>query len=439
MTAAVALAACQALGAAPTATPAAGRAPRGQGEAPGQGLAGRPGDAITGTVPFTGAGQTRGGSAMTGTLAVTGAGQTRSSGVITGTATPTRTATVASVAGVGALAISVPDIQAAFETSGKVVAVNVVAGQAVRKGEVIAELDPVDLRTALKQAQDSLAQKELDIATALEPTKQRDIDNATSSLNSAWAAYADLVKGPTQLSIDNALRSWNQARNSLWGSQLNRDQACHLNPPDPNARNFFDEPGCKVARLGVESAEARERAAYQAYLDAQKPATDDALAKAWSSVAQAQSTLASLKSGVTAEKKKVYDLQLQQARVGVERAQRNLARARLVSPCDCIVQTVTLAPGANADGAVTLVSAAQPVFQATNISERDVIHLVAGLTATVRLKAYDQTFSGRVAAILPVASGVQGTTALYTVLIELDPAAVTLLPGMTGSVDIRLR
>jgi len=57
----------------------------------------------------------------------------------------------------------------------------------------------------------------------------------------------------------------------------------------------------------------------------------------------------------------------------------------------------------------------------------------------LRLKAYDQALTGKVAAVLPLSSGLQTTTALYTVLIDLDATPIALLPGMTGQADIRLR
>ena len=100
---------------------------------------------------------------------------------------------------------------------------------------------------------------------------------------------------------------------------------------------------------------------------------------------------------------------------------------------------MTLTPGANATGNVTLIAPTALVFRATNISERDVIAIQAGQSVTLRLKAFDQAFTGKVSAVLPMSSGLQTTTALYTVLIDLDSTSTALLPGMTGQADIRTR
>lgn len=241
--------------------------------------------------------------------------------------------------------------------------------------------------------------------------------------------------------VSNALRSWNQAKNSLYQAQLNRASTCGFgtNPSEDEVKKAMGDPHCKQADLSVQSADLRERAAYQSYLDAQAPATQDELTKAYASVVQAQSNLATLQNGVSADQKAVYDLQLKQAQVTVDRASRDLAQAKLIAPCDCTVQEVGLSVGATANGSVTLLDTAQLRFATSNLDEQDVVMLKTGQTATIRLKAFDQTFTGKVGAVLPISSGTQGTVSLYTVLIDLDSTSAALLPGMTGQAEINLQ
>ena len=95
--------------------------------------------------------------------------------------------------------------------------------------------------------------------------------------------------------------------------------------------------------------------------------------------------------------KQVYNVQLAQAQIAVERAQRNLVEAKLLSPCSCVVQDVTLTAGsASANGSITLLDRSQVQFRTTNLGERDVVNVHAGQAVTIRLKAFDQTFSGKV-------------------------------------------
>jgi multidrug efflux pump subunit AcrA (membrane-fusion protein) len=360
------------------------------------------------------------------------------------TALPTRVVTVStSVAVDGELALATPLISASFESSGKVSAVHVAPGQMVKKGDVLAELDGTALNVALQQAQEALALKQAQIDSSLAPAKQTDIDSAKAALASAYAAYNELKQGPSAHDVDAALRSWNQAKNSLYSSQVSRDSVCGR--PDGNwdaeaEKKAKTDPECKQADLGVQAAELSESNAHQKYLDAQKPASQDELTKAWANVVQAQTNLATLQNGASDAQKQVYNVQLAQTKLTVERAQRDLAQAKLVSPCACVVQEVNLSVGASSEGgSITLLDTSQVKFQTTNLNERDAVKLQAGQTATIRLKAFEQTFTGKVGALLPLSSGAQGELALYTAMIDLDPTEVALRPGMTGQAEIELK
>ncbi len=342
----------------------------------------------------------------------------------------------------GVLAASLPVVTVGFETNGRVTSVRALAGQVVKRGEVLAELDVASLQEAVLVAQEQLALKRANIANSLLPASTTDIKTAESSLASSYAAYNEAKKGPTSLTLEQALRSLNQSKNSLYSAQLSRDQVCRLRPGVSDseyvARAKLD-PDCKSADLNVEQSELRLRNAEQQYADAQKPPSKADIARAWSNVVQAQTNLAKLKRGVSAEQKAVYDLQLKQSEIAVARAERALKKSQLLSPCDCVVQTVPLSVGALATGGVTLLDMTRLQFQTTNLSERDVIGLAPGQPVSVRLKAFDRSFTGAVNAVLPQTSGALNGTALYTALVILDAPDPALLPGMTGQAEIKVK
>ena len=345
------------------------------------------------------------------------------------------------VAADGTLVLARPLVLASFETSAQVTRVNVIPGQQVKVGEVLAELDATQLNEELTRAKEQLTLKEAETAQSLAPAKKGELDSTKAALASAYARYNELKQGSSKSEIDQALRSWNQAKNSLYSQQLSRDTICRIDPNVAIENQHVDrlDPECKQADLGVQVAEISERSAYQKYVDAQKPPTKDKLAGAYADISSAQASLAKLQNGVSAEQRKVYDLQLAQTKLTVERAQRNLAKAKLVSPCACTVQEVNLSLGANSSGgAVTLLDVSAVQFRTSNLSERDVVQMKLGQPASVRLKAYDQSFVGKVDAVLPLSSGAQNNAALFTVLIRLEPASVPLLPGMTGQAEISL-
>jgi HlyD family secretion protein len=329
----------------------------------------------------------------------------------------------------GVLTLGGPLMTMSFSGNGKVTAVNVSPGQAVKKGEVLAELDTTSLNNALQQAQEQLVLRQAQINSSLAPSTKTELDTARASLASAYAAYAQAKKGPDANTVEQALRSWNQAKNALYSSQLNRDTTCATDK---------ESGKCKQAELAVKSSEINERSAYQKYLDSQAPTTQDKLAQSWSGVLQAQASLAKLQNNVSDEDKRVYDLQLASAQKAVARAQRNLAKAKLISPCDCKVQAVTMSAG-GAGGNITLLDVAQVQFHTTNLNERDVVRLQQGQAATLRLKAFGQTFGGKVGHVLPLSSGSLSGVALYTVIVTLDATDAELLPGMTGQAEIVLQ
>ena len=326
-----------------------------------------------------------------GTQPANGAGGTR----VAPTALPTRVVSaVTTVAADGELELFGPVMSAAFETTGKVSEVYVTPGQTVKKGELLAELDATTLSNTLQQAQQSLVLQQLQVANSISSTKQTDIDVARANLASAYAAYNELKAGPTTHTIEQALRSYNEAKNSLYSTQLQRDQVCGIKPgqtSDEDVKIAKTDTDCKAADLSVQGSEAQVASAYQAYLDAQKPAKSDDLTKSWSSVAAAQLSLQNLLKGVSAEQMRVYQVQISQTQVTVDRAQRDLAKTKLYSPCDCVVQAVNLNVGADAGSGVSLMDMSQLRFHTASLNEQNVVKLKEGQKVDIRLKAFDKT------------------------------------------------
>jgi multidrug efflux pump subunit AcrA (membrane-fusion protein) len=342
----------------------------------------------------------------------------------------------------GRLTLDQPAIAASFESTGVVKAIHVSPGQAVKKGDALAELDGSDLNNALAQAQEQLALKQAELAHGDAPPSRSEINRAKRELAAAQSEYERQKSGGTQYDIEQALHSWNKDKNSLWSDQLNRDETCGLTPGSSTEEDFKQanlDLECKKKTLDVQIAELAERTSYQAYLDAQKPGTEAAIAQAWANVAQAKASLAALQRGPSAGQAQINAIELSKVQLAVDRAQRDLGKAKLVSPCDCIVQRVGLSVGTRADGDITLLDISELTFQASAVSERDVVRIESGQPVTVRLNAGAPLIPGRVHAVLPLPSGSQGDTASYAVNIDLDELeGVKLLPGMTGQADIQL-
>ena len=349
---------------------------------------------------------------------------------------PTREVTaIQRIAADGALALNLPPVSLAFETTGRITSVRAQPGQQVKTGDVLATVDDQALLDALAQAKEQLNLTEAQIrnTTAGTPSRRADITSAQAGLNQAWLAYNEQKNGPTASTIELALRSWNAAKDSLYSAQITRDAQCG---------HGVDSHDCKSQQANVGNAYENERRAYQQYLDSQKPATASVLSQSYANVASAQARLQALTepAPVTDESKQLARVQDDNAKATVDRAQKNIVKAKLLSPCDCTVQDVSAAVGANANGvAMTLLPTSSIVFKTNNLSERDLGSIRVGNGARVRLKPYDKDFSARVTAILPQSSGVQGNVAIFTVVLQLEPAPEELLPGMTGQAEITVK
>lgn len=347
----------------------------------------------------------------------------------------------------GALALTMPVVQASFETSARVIAVNVKPGQVVKHGDVLAQLDDEDMQDALAKAQESLAVTQAQISQTNTPASRADIDNANAALASAVAKYNELKQGSTKSDVEQALRAWNTAKDSLYQTQLTRDAACGFKnggTTEEERRQALSggNTECSINDVQVQSSELNERAAYEKYQDTLRPVTQEKLSQASADIASAQAGLSKLQAGVSDEQKRVDAAQLSQAQLAVTRAQRNLSQATLLSPCDCTVQEVNIAVGAlstQGTAAFKLVDQSSLRFHTRNFSERDLAAVKPGDPVTLRLTPFSKTFSAKVQAIVPQGVQSSGDSAFFTLLIDIDPAGAALLPGMTGQAEISVQ
>jgi HlyD family secretion protein len=344
---------------------------------------------------------------------------------------PTREVLVdARVTANGALALRSPVVSAGFDINGKVTSVRVRAGQSVKRGDVLATLDETDLRDAIEDAKLSLDLTEANIRLQAVPTAKEDLDAAKAALASANASYAQTKSGAKRSEIETAQRNLDAAWLQYLGSQVSRDVHCG----GPFGTAAID---CKQREANYGNAYESWLAAKASLDKVREPVSRNTLTQAYANVTSAQAKVDTLNAELGKEQRKLAEVQYEQAKAAYERAQAKLVKATLTAPCDCVVQEVKIAVGGAASAnAFVLVDARGLQFQTTNLSERDLGGLKPGATAQVRLKAHAEPLTGKVVTILSQSSGQQSGVALFTVLIDVDPADKLLLPGMTGQAEI---
>ena len=368
-----------------------------------------------------------------------------------------------------------------FAMGGRLTEIRVAEGDGVQEGDVLARLDTTDLEAQVARAEAALslsrAQLEkvkesstaADIAAARAAVKsaeenlarvkqgptEADMAAAQAALLAAQQNLSDLLKGPTSLDLRQAQLALDQARNSLWGAQGNRDAVAgqagagglkaNASAQLANAEVAVRQAELRLeeiklpptparvqdARAGVAQAESSI-----ARLEQSPTGADIALAEA--QLVQAQARLDALTRGPSAQDMAVAQAQVEQAQIGLEQARRQLGQAVLVAP----VGGTVVAVGANAGQSVAattpivvLVDLANLQIEA-NVHESYIGQVHQGQRALIRLEALPgQPLEGRVSEIAPLGTVVAGV-ASYPVTLELAAAGVVVKPGMTAEVEI---
>lgn len=160
------------------------------------------------------------------------------------------------------------------------------------------------------------------------------------------------------------------------------------------------------------------------------------IAGARAQLAQAEASLARLVDGPSEEQVAIANAQVEQARISLEEAQENLARASLIAPFDGLVTDIYLAEGEWATGpAVELVntSSLQVVL---DVDEIDVGHIRLGQAALITLEPWpDRELEGEVVSIAPKAK-IAGQIVTFEVHVAFDAQELAVLTGMTANAEL---
>ncbi|HRQ41800.1 MAG TPA: efflux RND transporter periplasmic adaptor subunit [Chloroflexota bacterium] len=397
------------------------------------------------------------GPTQTGEVAATATAVPTDDSAPTATPIPTGVTVLAD----GVVQAARPLLPLAFETGGKLLAVNVQPGDVVQAGEVIATLDDAALQEAIANTTLQVAQAENGVAQA-----QAELDRLL-----AWqpdelvvsVAEANLVAAETALA--NAQTSDAAAGNSLTAANVNINQAQRTLADAQKAYDTAFDPGrewelshpwyadaLKAEREGttraVEMAQEQLRVAQANYALAAAGLNNDTAVSAQANLLNAQQALEQAQRGpkpeeITAARLRLEQAQisLEQSQLGLQQAQNALSKAQLIAPWTAVVLTVDAAPGALVGGGspiVTLLDTTQLEFHTTNLSERDLAQIAPGDAVQVTLKTYpNDPLTGTVLRIGLQAAGTVGDAATFPVIIALDTAVLDIRPGMTGRAEIK--
>jgi len=337
------------------------------------------------------------------------------------------------------------EVKLTFRGTGKVKEILVAVGDPVQQDQILAHLEDDELQLQLKQAQTNEKLAEANLNKAKTPADETDIAAARAQLESARAqaaaaraAYRDLLRGPTKDQRTAAEAQLKRAKVALNHAQAAYDKiAGH-----PDAAMLPQSLQLQQATIDYEAAKANYDITIAPPTASQKAQALAQIAAADAAVAQAESSLDRLLTGIKPEDLDVMETQVEQAQIGVESAELALRNTQLVSPIDGVVGIINIHTNEFPNPSLPAMVVADPegFHIKLNVDELDIGQVEVGQSALITVDALnDAQLTGVVSRIAPVANTTPvGGSAIvtYEVIINLDPTDLPLRSGMTATVAI---
>jgi len=349
------------------------------------------------------------------------------------------------------------------KASGEVVKLPFDVSDAVRKGELLVELDPVDEERRVKLAEADLAAAVARHEAAKQTLRVAEHDLATAAEDAAVAlksAQAKLEQAKRNLAVaeQNLVTSTQRAEAALRSAQVKAQDAADkaarvkaLFEKKLASKEEYDTATTAeaTARMELANAEAAVKDLDAAKLAIEVRRQDVVLAEA--AVENAKIAIKKLDAAKLALEVKRQDValaaaQVDSSRIGLALAQRSRDDTRVMAPMDGVVSDRKVQIGqiissaiSNVGGGTTVLTLADlsRIFVLATVDESDIGGVKEGQSVTVTADAFPgKRFPGKVVRIAP--KGVNSSNVVtFEVKIEvLGPNKGLLKPEMTANVEI---
>jgi HlyD family secretion protein len=339
-------------------------------------------------------------------------------------------------------------IDVGTQVSGTISELDVDYNSKVKKGQVLARLDPTELQQALDSAKAGLAQSEAQAAAAQTTAAGAAIGIDTANASAMAAAATARAAQETALSSQQAIASAQ--------STVTKDQsALQLAQTTVSRDNSLLGQGY-IAQAQADNDQSSLVAA-QTALQAAQTAVAQARSQAAASVAQAQASAAQTTSQSDAAQAARISAQggsdtaaASSAAIGiqeanVQQAETNLAHSVITSPVDGTVIARDVSVGTTVAASLqtpTLFAIAQNLAKMEvdlAVGEPDIGSVRAGDTVNFNVLAYpNRTFTGTVSQVRKNPTTISNVVT-YTTVVLVDNNDQALLPGMTANATINVQ
>lgn len=381
----------------------------------------------------------------------------------------------------------------AFQFNAPVQAIHVAVGDAVARGDLLAELDNQDMAFMVADAEIATELQRVAFDALIAPPRDADLAVTEAALQTARAQFnAATQSGSSQINQEIARIQSEIARNRLWQVQMQRDA---LQPPEPQpsltlpsnlpisvpdaiadpieaATGFtIPDPILNIGIPGVDTITGQLNAIFGlstaqalAAIETQRRQLENALvgldfgvqvadanfqavtargadfgaiASANAQRLQAQLALERLINGATPLEMQRANVEVQLAQLALEQARYNLDQTRLYAPFDGIIAQKNLTIGQlPPQSFALLLMDTSEYYIDLPIDETDIVKIQIGQPVTLQADALPDTpLTGEVVRVAFTPTRI-GQVVTYLVRVRLDPTDAPLRVGMTLTAQI---
>src|SRR4051812_31456578 len=343
---------------------------------------------------------------------------------------------------------AVTTVQVGSQASGTISALYADFNSTVRKGQVIAQLDPSVMQAQVQQARANLQQAEAQLQSARASVAQSHAGVAQSRAGITDAQAKALAAGSTTQNQQAGV-SAAEANVAVLKAQMD-DAASFLRQEQSLLQSGVIAPReLETAQTSYKTAEARYNQSVaqlrMAQLSAQS-ASSAGQTQAAAAVEQAQAQTQQSQGQVVGAQAQVQNAaaQIQQARAALQLAELNLQHTTITSPIDGVVVSRDVSVGqtvAASLSAPTLFTIAQDLTQMqviANIDQADIglVEQAKGVNFTVDAFPSDE-FKGTIQQMRLNPQNVQNVVT-YNVVIDVANPEQKLKPGMTANLTVTI-
>ncbi len=141
------------------------------------------------------------------------------------------------------------------------------------------------------------------------------------------------------------------------------------------------------------------------------------------------------------ERRQLAEQELVKVQKALDTARAEFTQASLAAPFDGTITSIEISAGElvqPGQAVITLASLDHLRIETTDLSERDLLEVQTGQSASILIEALKEEFPGKVVGISPIA-GTLGGDVVYTVILEFDTQPPDVLWGMSAEVHFQMK